>query len=402
MKKILILSLIAFTFGLQAQNVGIGTNTPLDYAKLDISSTTAGLQLPRMTTSQRSTLASNISALSAVLSSQYSGMIVYDATLNTMYMWDATKSTNGDWVNILDTDASVDDADADATNEIQDLSLTGNVLSLTDDATTVDLSVLKDHDWYESTGTTQADNIGDNIYTNGSVAIGTTNYNEKLTVFPDANESAEIGRAHVGYMGHNDWAGISHIDRNTQNDYALIQNSSGQTLINSSAGQEIQFKQDNASQIRIESDGDLRMEGDNSIKMPNNIRWIENRGDASYNNNDNWRSGTYTATMNVESGNVLKLDVTSLLRLTGGSGDDDFYIRVHIDGTGGCSDSYSEELGWIRHNEGGSDHDNFRTYSYMDVVPVSCNGTMRFRLEIKNTGDDNWQRRDAILVTTKF
>lgn len=205
----------------EAQNVGIGTSTPLDYAKLDISSTTSGLQLPRMTTAQRTTLDANISALSGALSAQYSGMIVYDVTTNTMYIWDAAKPTNGAWVNILDSDASLADADADATNElqnlsstasgtdrtinissgtgttisvadndnsttneIQDLSLSGNTLSLSSDATTVDLSGFKDHDWYESPGTTQPDNIADNIYTNGNVAIGSTSAtaNMKLDV----------------------------------------------------------------------------------------------------------------------------------------------------------------------------------------------------------------------------
>lgn len=317
-------------------------------------------------------------------------------------MWDATKSTNGDWVNVLDSDASLNDADASPTNEIQDLSLSGNTLSLTDDATTVDLSEFKDHDWYEGTSTTAPDAISDNIYTNGSVAIGTTNYNEKLTVSPDANESAEIGRVHLGYMGHNDWAGFSHLDINSTGGYALLQNTDGRTLLNSATGQKIQFRNNNTDQFEMETDGDLAMIGDNSIKMPNNIRWIENTGDASFGNDDNWKSGTYTATMNVESGNVIKLDANALLRLTGGSGNDDFYIRINIDGASGCADLNTEELGWIRASEDGSDHDNFRTYSYMDVINVTCNGTMRFRLQVKNAGDDSWQRRDAILTATKF
>ena len=41
----------------------------------------------------------------------------------------------------------------------------------------------------------------------------------------DTNASAEIGRAHVGYMGHDDWAGFSHIDQNGTESYALLQNS---------------------------------------------------------------------------------------------------------------------------------------------------------------------------------
>ena len=223
MKKTLltvIVSIISFlTF---AQNVGIGTSTPKELSKLDVESTTSGFMLPRMTTAQRATLGGNISALGAALSIQYNGMMVYDMTNNTLYMWDSNKTdfANGGWNNVLDADASVTDADADPNNEIQDLSLSGNTLSLSGDATTVnlapyldntddqkidvfslsgsmlnlslesdgeatktvDLAPLKDHDWYESTGTSQADNINDNIYTQGNVAIGTTNAFSKLDV----------------------------------------------------------------------------------------------------------------------------------------------------------------------------------------------------------------------------
>ncbi len=57
----------------------------------------------------------------------------------------------------------------------QDLSLSGDILSLSNDGTPVDLSTLKDHDWYEVGGTTQSDAITDRIYTEGRVGIGTNN-----------------------------------------------------------------------------------------------------------------------------------------------------------------------------------------------------------------------------------
>lgn len=76
MKKTLLNLFLCVTIGLSAQNVGIGTNAPKDYNKLEISSSESGFQLPRMTTVQRATLKGNVEALSAVLSAQYSGMMV--------------------------------------------------------------------------------------------------------------------------------------------------------------------------------------------------------------------------------------------------------------------------------------------------------------------------------------
>jgi len=62
-------------------NVGIGTSSPATSAKLDISSTTGALLVPRMTTAQ-------MNALTAV-----NGMIIYDSTLNKFMFYE-----NGSWV----------------------------------------------------------------------------------------------------------------------------------------------------------------------------------------------------------------------------------------------------------------------------------------------------------------
>jgi len=62
-----------------AQNVGIGTNTPNSSAILDISSTNKGLLAPRMTTAQRSAIASPVK-----------GLIVYDSDLNALYHYNGS------------------------------------------------------------------------------------------------------------------------------------------------------------------------------------------------------------------------------------------------------------------------------------------------------------------------
>ena len=76
MKKIgLLVYMLLFTAGLLfSQNVGTGTNTPNASAQLDITSTTKGILIPRMTLVQRQAIASSYSQTAAgYLYPKYSG-----------------------------------------------------------------------------------------------------------------------------------------------------------------------------------------------------------------------------------------------------------------------------------------------------------------------------------------
>jgi microcystin-dependent protein len=76
--------LIALIAGLAAQRteaqVGIGTTTPDAQAMLDITSTTKGLLLPRLTAAQQATLA-------ATLTAAQTGMLITDATTGKPAIW---------------------------------------------------------------------------------------------------------------------------------------------------------------------------------------------------------------------------------------------------------------------------------------------------------------------------
>ena len=61
----------------------------------------------------------------------------------------------------------------------------------------------------------------------------------------DTDASAEIGRAHVGYVGWSDLAGFSHVDFNTQTSYSLLQGSTGITYLNAANGQTIKNRINN-------------------------------------------------------------------------------------------------------------------------------------------------------------
>jgi len=89
MKKLCLMIILFYTVNtLTAQSVGIGTNTPNTSAQLDVASTTRGLLIPRMTTTQRNNIASPIAA----------GLMVYDVTLKEFYQYDG-----GSWLAILNS-----------------------------------------------------------------------------------------------------------------------------------------------------------------------------------------------------------------------------------------------------------------------------------------------------------
>jgi hypothetical protein len=58
MKRILFLLLISHSTQLAAQNIGIGTTTPNASAQLDVSSTTKGILIPRMSDAEKNAIPS--------------------------------------------------------------------------------------------------------------------------------------------------------------------------------------------------------------------------------------------------------------------------------------------------------------------------------------------------------
>ena len=65
---------------LAQQSIGIGTTTPDNKAALDITSTTAGVLIPKLTTAQQATLA-------GLLTAGEKGMLVTDATTGKLVTW---------------------------------------------------------------------------------------------------------------------------------------------------------------------------------------------------------------------------------------------------------------------------------------------------------------------------
>ena len=94
------------------------------------------------------------------------------------------------------------------------------------------------------------------------VGIGTNAPTEMLGIAPNTDVSAEIGRAHVGYIGHSDYAGFSHIDRNTTTSYAVLQQSNGATYLNAANATNIYFKMNNSTLGGFNSSTDFYVDTD--------------------------------------------------------------------------------------------------------------------------------------------
>ena len=70
----------------------------------------------------------------------------------------------------------------------------------------------------------------------------------------DTDAYSYLGRAKVGYVGHADYAGFSHLD---SDQYALLQSSGGTTYINTKSGQSIRFRADNVDMGRFDTLGNF-------------------------------------------------------------------------------------------------------------------------------------------------
>lgn len=273
MKKLLLAacSMLLF-FGINAQNIGMNaTGASADpSAMLDISSTTSGLLIPRMTTAQR-----------VAISSPATSLIVFDITLNGFYFFNGltwqpiTSSTTG-WdilgntgtnatTNFIGTTDAVDFVTRTANTERMRITSTGNVgignaspnaplqfanvvgnrkIVLFEAANNdhqflglgLNGSVLRyqvdqtsaNHVFYAGAGAAASTELM-RIQGNGDVGIGIAAPTQRLDV---QGGNARINNSFVGDFGFG-WAGFAHANQISGTGYALAETGDGAfTLIN--------------------------------------------------------------------------------------------------------------------------------------------------------------------------
>ncbi|MGB0457199.1 MAG: hypothetical protein ACPGGH_02625, partial [Chitinophagales bacterium] len=87
---LLFVSSVFCTTSVYAQNVGVGTSSPDNSAKLDVSSTDGGLLIPRMTEVQRDAIVTPATGLMIFQTDGSAGFYYYDGTA-----WTAIGSGSG-------------------------------------------------------------------------------------------------------------------------------------------------------------------------------------------------------------------------------------------------------------------------------------------------------------------
>lgn len=187
MKQLSILfgSILYITTAYTQGGVGISSNgnAPNTSAMLDVQATNKGVLMPRIA------LTSTTDATSITNGNVVSMLVYNTATIADIipgyYYWNGTN-----WVTLGGSTGS----DAQNISGSSFNATTGDLVIGIQNGTseTINFNSLKDHDWYEVSGTTAPDNISDNLFTLGNVAIG--------IIAPDSSAVLDISSTTKGAL----------------------------------------------------------------------------------------------------------------------------------------------------------------------------------------------------------
>lgn len=119
----LLLSNIAFSQGVAINNDGTSANSS---AMLDVKSTNSGILVPRMTQAERN-----------LIGGPATGLLIFQTDNTPGFYYNAGTSGSPSWIRLSIPTDNFDDSDADATNELQTLSIAGHDITLSDGGGTV-------------------------------------------------------------------------------------------------------------------------------------------------------------------------------------------------------------------------------------------------------------------------
>lgn len=221
---IIILGISLITTNAFSQGVAINNDgtSPDGSAMLDVKSTNAGILVPRLTQVQRN-----------AITSPATGLMIFQTDNTVGFYYNAGTAAVPSWIKLSVPTDNFDDADADATNEIQTLSISGNDVSLSDGGGTVtvpdlnttysagnqlgltgttfnvsegsgsglDADLLDGHEWSEITGANGwiDDGTAVRLETNSdNVGIGITVPTQKLHIYGGNGTSMQFHAAGGG------------------------------------------------------------------------------------------------------------------------------------------------------------------------------------------------------------
>jgi len=369
MKKIQVLfcaMLIGFGLTVQGQNVAVNANgNQADpSALLDVASTTRGMLVPRMTTLQRSAIANP-----AI------GLLVYDLNTSSFWYYEGTA-----WTEIIN-DANQDNMGNHTAS--QDVEMQTNALLFTD-----------------------AENGNSDVIFTGSDA---STPDEGVSLRALSNPASGEPILRVMSSGASERLRVEHDGKlSTTNTLEVLGTGSSSVAGNLGVGLVTPTEAlDVDGQIRVrggtpgigkvltDTDGNGTAEW---VDPAANIGVTRTTGTIAFVTNNNWEGVSNTVSLAVRTGDVLTLDAISYVRLIAGVGADEFDCRISITG---CHTG-NTNVQSFRPAEDVANHDNFNPFPYLNYFTSTCDGTLSFTLQVRNSGNDPWQIRDRVLIVKKY
>ncbi|MEH1006675.1 hypothetical protein VDP25_02950 [Winogradskyella sp. ECml5-4] len=117
---------------------------------------------------------------------------------------------------------------------------------------------------------------------------------------------------------------------------------------------------------------------------------------ANYNSSDDWRRITsLSSALDVRNGDVILVNWSTIVKLTGASTTDTLNFEVRLTGSGGCSDISLSGGDFSEIN-----HDDFKGYHGTSGANSSCEGTYTISLWGRNLGSDSWSYKESNVTAT--
>jgi hypothetical protein len=142
-------------------------------------------------------------------------------------------------------------------------------------------------------------------------------------------------------------------------------------------------------QVYADSDGILTIRSTRSATFARGTS-------ANYNSSDDWRRiSSVSSSLDVKNGDVILVNWSTIIALTGASTTDTLNFEVRLTGSGACGDVILSGGNFTNIS-----HDNSNGYNGTSGTAITCDGTYTISLWARNIGSDNWSYNESNVTAT--
>lgn len=198
-----------------------------------------------------------------------------------------------------------------------------------------------------------------NVIIEGTVGIGDTNPGAELNV---------VGRVRTSNTA-------------AESNYIEMRHGGVNAFINYEGAGNLDFRNSDVTDFTMEADGDLLMQNDNMVKMPNNIFYDLEDDVQSVSSNDGsykifataGKSGSL-GLIRLETGNLVKVTVNGTIKTNGGifGADSNVELKANLIEAASSSTSCADDIELKVLNFNIEDTGNRQVWNYVDVYEVTC------------------------------